>query len=188
MGRSQDRKGAEGERDAAKNLQRYYHADDAERAPRKDRGDLEGSTVHGVNAHVEVKNLARHAVYQHVEQAVRQKQDGDWPLVMLKGNYKRNWLYVIRDVDVQNFVRGYLINRGRTWTEPTSPTRSSSSRVSTTLPLKLPEGGDTWSFERLVEWYFEEWRPTRSSSSTSMKSTGSEESAGIPSGPEAESG
>ena len=190
MGRSQDRKGADGERAAAQNLREFYFADDAERAPRKDRGDLEGAeTVRGVGMHAEVKSHAKHAAYKFIEQAVSQKGADEWPLVMLHGNYKKNWLYVIRDVDILDFVRGYLRNRRRAWTRnsPFTPT-SSSSRTLTSPPSgeDASDGIELLS-EELVSQRFEEWRRTTSSSPTSIKSSGSGETSGGKPGLEPES-
>jgi hypothetical protein len=123
LGRPSDDKGQRGELGAAENLRNFYFARDAKRAPRKELHDIMGEeTIEGIGAHVEVKSHAKHSAYTYMEQAVAQKRHDHWPLVILKANRKKNHLYVIRDVDILDFVRGYLINREKLWkvTEPVS--------------------------------------------------------------------
>lgn len=196
MGKKSDDKGQRGERAAAENLRNFYFADDAERAPRKDRWDVCGpegrdaETIQGVGAHVEVKSFEKHAAYKFVEQAVEQKISRDWPLVMLHANYKPNWLYVIRDVDILDFVRGYLTNRARQWPkrELKSETTPSSLRGSSSSPFKPGSSGDTLLSEELVAQRFEEWNAILSSSRTSTPSTGSADQSETRTEPGAESG
>jgi hypothetical protein len=177
MGRSQDQKGQRGERSAAESLRNHYFACDAARAPRKDRGDIEGGSVVGVGAHVEVKSYAKHAVYKFMEQAVAQKGDDQWPLLILKANNKKNHLYVIRDVDILDFVRGYLTNRARLWKlEPTSEIETQSSTVSRVSPSGEVSLTSSSSPKHPAQ-PFEESPLSASSSATWTRSTGKTESS-----------
>ncbi len=63
-------------------------------------------------AHPEVKGWNRIGIFRFLEQAERDAQPGEFPLLFLREDGRTQWLLALRPEDVEAFVSGYLENKG----------------------------------------------------------------------------
>lgn len=106
-------KGARGEREARDIAREYLHASEAYRT-QQFCGTNGDSDVSGVfdDCHVEVKRLKKIGVFRFLDQAMRDKRDGEFPMLMVKED-RGPWLICFRPQDAQKFVDGFIENLKR---------------------------------------------------------------------------
>lgn len=106
-------KGARGEREARDICREHLHASGAYRT-QQFCGANGDSDVTGVmrDCHVEVKRLKKIGVFRFLDQANRDKRDGEWPMLLVKED-RGPWLICFKAEDAQKFVDGFIENLGK---------------------------------------------------------------------------
>tara|TARA_R100001015_G_C4605958_1_gene161007 strand:- start:409 stop:765 length:357 start_codon:yes stop_codon:yes gene_type:complete len=103
MGLLSRNKGKRGEREAASVLQRLFRVP-AKRTSQR-RGDLAADIDIGCAVHVEVKRRAKIGAIRFLEQAERDAQDGEIPLIMLREDGDTNWSILCRVENLTGVMR-----------------------------------------------------------------------------------
>lgn len=112
MVRSRD-KGKRGELEARDMVRTHWHAPDCERTAQVS-GKFASDILNALdNAHVEVKFHARLGVFRFLEQALKDKQDSEYPVLLLRETGQKRWLVAFPIEDTERFVSDYLRNRNQ---------------------------------------------------------------------------
>lgn len=88
----------------------HWFAPDCFRSAQRDGKETADIKKALPGCHVEVKRRKKIAATHFMEQAMRDKVEEDFPLVLMRED-RGDWLVMFRIEDSLNFVKGYLKNR-----------------------------------------------------------------------------
>jgi hypothetical protein len=109
-------KGARGELEASKEAANHWFASECYRTAQRDGKETADISKALPGAHVEVKRRKKIAATHFMDQAIRDKAEEEFPVVLMRQD-RGDWLVMIRLEDTLRFVRGYLKNRQEVWHE-----------------------------------------------------------------------
>jgi len=90
-----------GELEARDQAREHWGASECIRAAQAN-GKFSCDLLYALNgAHVEVKRYARISAIKHLEQADNDRQEGEFPVVLMRGNHDTRWvvMFYIKDTD-----------------------------------------------------------------------------------------
>jgi hypothetical protein len=111
-------KGKRGEREARDYVRKHWHAVNCIRAAQSNGKHSADLLDAGASLHVEVKRYARVAAMEFIQQAERDRKEGEIPVVLMRQNGSMRgqgrsltWMVMFPIEDTEQFVQNYLDNK-----------------------------------------------------------------------------